>query len=101
MTLIHCLSLAIVLFGIGVYGVLTRRHLIGILLSIELMLNGANINFISFAHFGAKDPVAGSVFSIFIMAISACEIAVALAIVISLYRKNRHLDSERLEVLHG
>lgn len=93
--------LSLFLFAIGVYGVLTRRNLIGILLSVEVILNGANINFASFAHFRADDPVAGAVFPIFVMAVSACEMAVALAIIISMYRRRRRLDVYRLEELHG
>ena len=80
---------------------LTRRNLIGVLLSVEIILNGANINFAAFAHFRAADPVAGAIFPIFVMAVSACEMAVALAIIISMYRHKRRLDVYRLEELHG
>lgn len=101
MTLIHVLSLALILFGIGLYGLLTRRHLIGMLLSIELMLNATNINFIAFSRFQAADGSAGQVFSLFVIAISACEVAIALAIIINLYRRHKHLDVSQLEQLHG
>lgn len=101
MTLEKCLLLAGLLFAIGVYGVLTRRNLIGVLMSIELMFNAANINFISFAYFKAADGVAGSMFVLFIIAISACEMAIALAIVISIYRRNKNLDVYGLERLYG
>jgi NADH:ubiquinone oxidoreductase subunit K len=101
MTLTHCLTLSLILCAIGVFGALTRRNLIGILLSVEVILNGANINFAAFAHFKAADPVAGAVFPIFIMAVSACEMAVALAIIISMYRRKRRLDVYRLEELNG
>ena len=67
--------------------------LIGILLSVEIILNAANINFIAFAHFSATDAVAGAIFPIFVMAVSASEMAVALAIIISLYRQSNNLDS--------
>lgn len=101
MTLQHCVILALLLCAIGIYGLLTRRNLIGLLLSVEVLLNGANLNFAAFAHFRAADPVAGAIFPVFVMAVSACEMAVALAIVISLYRRRRNLDVEALEELHG
>jgi len=101
MTLERCLILAWILFAIGVYGLITRRHLIGSLMAIELMLNAANINFIAFVHFGSPHPAAGALFALFVIAVSACELAVALAIVIVLYRKQKHLDSKALNQLHG
>jgi len=99
MTLLTCLLLAFLLFAIGIYGVLTRRNVIGILISIELMLNAANINFVAFAYFRALDATAGAIFSLFVMAVTACEIAIALAIVISVYRRHGHLDSNQLTEL--
>jgi NADH:ubiquinone oxidoreductase subunit K len=101
MTLVNLITLSMLLCAIGVYGILTRRNLIGILLSVEIILNGANINFAAFAHFRAADPVAGSIFPIFVMAVSACEMAVALAIIISMYRRKKRLDVYRLEELNG
>jgi len=101
MTLTNFIALSLILFAIGVYGVLTRRNLIGILLSVEVILNGANLNFAAFAHFRASDPTAGAIFPIFVMAVSACEMAVALAIIISMYRHRRRLDVYRLEELNG
>lgn len=97
----HFLSLALLLLVIGVYGVLTRRNIIGILLAVEVILNAANLNFITFARWGGADPVAGSVFPVFVMAISACEMAVALAIIIAMYRQKKNLDVNRLRGLHG
>jgi NADH:ubiquinone oxidoreductase subunit K len=101
MTLVHFVTLSLILCAIGLFGMMTRRNLLGILLSMEVVLNGANINFAAFAHFKAADPVAGSIFPIFVMAISACEIAVALAIIISMYRRKKRLDVYRLEELNG
>ncbi len=101
MTLYNCLILAFVLFSIGVYGILTRRHLIGILMSVELMLNSSNINFVAFAYFNHNDPLAGTVFSVFVIAVSACEVAVALAIVIAMYRRHKNLDVDTLKELYG
>lgn len=101
MTLANCIALSLILCAIGIFGMLTRRNLLGILLSMEIILNGANINFAAFAHFRAADPVAGAIFPVFVMAVSACEIAVALAIIISMYRRKKRLDVYRLEELHG
>jgi len=101
MSLTNFIVLSLILCAIGVYGVLTRRNLIGILLSVEVILNGANLNFAAFAHFRASDPTAGAVFPIFVMAVSACEMAVALAIISSMYRRRRRLDVYSLEELNG
>lgn len=102
MNLGNTLLLSFVLFCIGVYGVLTRRQLIGILLSLEVILNSANINFIAFAWFRGGDATAGAIFPIFVMAISAAEMAVALAIIIAIHRqKNARLDIRQLRSLHG
>jgi NADH:ubiquinone oxidoreductase subunit K len=102
MTLENTLLLSFILFCIGVYGMLTRRQLIGILLSLEIILNSANINFIAFAFFRGGDATAGAIFPIFIMAISAAEMAVALAIIIAMHRQNTNrLDIQQLRRLHG
>lgn len=101
MTLHHCLILAVAVFSIGVYGTLTRRNIIGILLSIELMLNAANINFVSFAYFRGRDFEAGNIFPVFGIAVTTCEMAVALAIVVAMYRRHKNLDITNLEELNG
>ncbi len=101
MNLTSCLVLSFAMFAIGLYGVLTRRHLIGILMCIELMLNAANMNFIAFAYFTHPEPTAGAVFSIFVMAVSACEMAVALSIVVAMYRQSKTLDGDRMTDLKG
>lgn len=100
MTLMNCLILAFILFGIGLWGLIRRRHLVGMLISMEIMLNAANMNFISFAYFSAKDSTAGAVFSIFVIAVTACEMAVALAIIVSMYRRRKSLDVDQLRDLH-
>lgn len=99
MTLQACLMLAFLLFATGIYGMLTRRNAIGILISMELMLNAANINFIAFAHFKALDATAGAVFSLFVIAVTACEMAIALAIAIIVYRRHGFLDVDKLTEL--
>ena len=100
MTLMNCLILSFILFGIGLWGLMRRRHLVGMLISTEIMLNAANMNFISFAYFSAKDSTAGAVFGIFVIAVTACEMAVALAIIVSMYRRRKSLDVEQLRDLH-
>jgi NADH-quinone oxidoreductase subunit K len=101
-----CLLLSAALFAIGVFGLVTRRNLIAALMSLELMVNAALINFVAFARFGgthkvAGDPEAGTVFVLFAVAVTAAEMALALAIVIAVHRQRRHLDIRELDGLHG
>src|SRR5216110_2732017 len=93
------LTLAAALFSIGLFGVITRRNTIGILLGIELMLNAVNINLVAFARLYA-DPV-GLLFAVFTIAITVAEVAVGLAIVIVIYRVRRTIDADRLDLLRG
>lgn len=101
MTLERCLALAFLLFAIGAYGVVTRRHLVGLLISIELMLNAANINLVAFAYFKPGDATAGTAFAAFTIAVAACEMAAALAIVVAMYRRRHRLDVEQMKDLKG
>ena len=96
----YFLVLAAILFVIGAYGVLTKSNAIVVLMCIELMLNAANINFISFAYFTAQDSTAGALFSIFVIAVTACEMAIALAIIVTMYRRHKSLDVDQLRDLH-
>ena len=96
------LLVASCLFSIGLYGVLSRRNAIGILMGIELMLNAANINFIAFWRYGGPDPeLVGPMFVLFSIAISAAEAAVGLAIILMVFRHTRSTDLNRLDSLHG
>jgi NADH-quinone oxidoreductase subunit K len=90
MTLSTCLVLAAALFSIGVYGLLSRRQLVAILLSVELMANAGNIVFIAFSHF--RGGSLGQVFTIFSLALTVAEVVVGLALVLLLYR--RHGDTQ-------
>lgn len=81
------LILAAILFSIGLFGVITRRHVIGILMSVELMLNASNINFVLFNRYLANDGVFGQGFAISIMLVAVAEVSVALAIGILVYRR--------------
>jgi NADH-quinone oxidoreductase subunit K len=93
------LVLAALVFGIGLFGVLTRRNAVGILLGIELMLNAVNINLVAFAR--AQADVVGLVFTMFTIAITVAEVAVGLAIVIAIFRIRRTIEADHLDLLRG
>ncbi len=95
------LYLAAMLFGMGIYGLVTRRTLIGMLISSELILAAASINFMAFNRFPAPDPTVGQVFTLFIMAIAAAEAAIGLSIIIAVYRNYKSVDTEDLVDLQG
>lgn len=89
--------LSSILFTIGAVGVLIRRNLIILLLSIELMFNAANINFVAFSHY--FQDVSGQVFVVFVLTIAAAEVAVGLAIVIALYRSRGTVNVEEFNLM--
>lgn len=93
------LMLAGVLFAIGVFGVITRRNTIGILMSLELMFNAANINLVTFNNFVPADGLSGQIFSIFIIVVAAAEATIGLAIVLLIYRNWKGIDSESYGVM--
>ena len=95
------LVIAALLFSIGIYGVITRKNAIAILMGIELILNSANINFIAFNRFGGMDNLDGHVFSIFVIVLAAAEAAVALAIVINLFKNIESVDVDNADLLKG
>jgi NADH:ubiquinone oxidoreductase subunit K len=95
------LYLAVVLFGIGLYGVLSRRNLIAVLISVELILNAASINFMAFNRFLAPTPAVGQVITLFIMAVAAAEAAIALSIIMAVYRKLKSINVEQATELRG
>lgn len=82
------------LFFIGMYGLFTRRNMITMLMSIELILNSVNINFVAFNKYLYPDKLDGVFFTLFIITIAAAEAAVAIAIIINLYRSHRSIDVE-------
>ncbi|MEE8468894.1 MAG: NADH-quinone oxidoreductase subunit NuoK [Planctomycetota bacterium] len=100
----HLLALGAVLFAIGVAGFFTRRNLIVVLMSIELMLNAANLSFVAGARLhsaaGGID-LQGPIFAIFVIAIAAVEAAVGLALIIALYRRKQTVDLDRVNELKG
>jgi NADH-quinone oxidoreductase subunit K len=93
------LVLAALVFAIGLFGVLTRRNAVGILLGIELMLNAVNINLVAFSRFRAD--LTGIVFTLFTIAITVAEVAVGLAIVIVIFRVRRTIEADHLDLLRG
>lgn len=97
--ILFCLLLSALLFAIGVFGLLTRRNAIGILLSVELMANAVNINLVAFSrlHGGA----AGQVFALFAIALTVAEVAIGLALVMLMARQRRSIDVAEARDLHG
>ncbi|MGB5105978.1 MAG: NADH-quinone oxidoreductase subunit NuoK [Candidatus Zixiibacteriota bacterium] len=95
----HYLSLAVILFGIGFFGVLTRRNAIGILMSVELMFNAVNINLVAFNRFVTPADFTGQVFAIFTIVIAAAEVTVGLAIVLLIYRNFREIFVDKINLM--
>ena len=93
--LIHYLVVSSLMFFIGIYGFLVRKNLITMLMSIELVLNSVNINFVVFNRYLYPDKLEGHFFSLFVIAIAAAEAAVAIAIIINIYRKFNSIDVEK------
>jgi len=95
----HALVFSLLLFAIGIAGVLTRRNAIIILMSIELMMNAANINFIAFGT--RMHDLTGQVFSVFTIAVAAGEVAVGLAVVLALYRNRDTVYVDQVHIMKG
>jgi len=96
----HYLIVAAALFSLGLYGMLTRKNAINVLMSVELIFNSANLNLVAFSRFVTGDTE-GQVFALFVIVIAACEAAVALAIVMSLYRIIKDVNLDEASVLKG
>ena len=97
--LTHILIVSTALFFIGMYGLFTRRNMITMLMSVELILNSVNINFVAFNVYLYPEALEGVFFTLFIIAIAAAEAAVAIAIIINLYRNFRSIDVEDADEL--
>jgi len=93
----HFLILSAVLFGIGLIGVLVRRNVLVILMSIELMLNSANLTLVTFSRYSGD--ISGQIFAFLVMVVAACEVAVGLAIIISLFRNKDTVDVDRINIM--
>jgi NAD(P)H-quinone oxidoreductase subunit 4L len=101
MTLQTYLLLGLVLFCLGLYCVLSRRNLIGVLIGIELMMNAASLNFMAFNRFSVSDPSTGQVIVLIVIGLAAAEVAIFLSIILNVYRMRRSIDVEELKELQG
>ena len=95
------LVISSVLFSLGIFGIVTRRNAIAILMGIELILNSANINFVAFSRFGGMQKIDGHIFTIFVIVLTAAEAAVALAIIINLFKNAGSVDVDEANTLKG
>jgi len=91
----HWLILSAVLFAIGLYGVLAKKNAVVILMSVEIMLTAVNITMVAFSRYGQH--ITGQVFVIFIMVVAAAEVAIGLALIISIYRRRKTVDAEKYD----
>jgi len=99
-TMQHFLTVAAILFVLGLYCVLTRRNAVTVLMGIELILNSANVNFIAFSRYGTTE-IQGHVFAIFVIIMAAAEAAIALAIVLNLYKRMNSIDVDEADMMRG
>lgn len=99
-TLQHYLIVSAALFALGLFGALTRRNAVHVLMGIELILNSANINLVAFSRYGVGN-LQGQLFAIFVIVVAAAEVAVALAIVLTLYRLRRTPNLDEADILKG
>jgi NADH:ubiquinone oxidoreductase subunit K len=103
LTLTHFLVLGAVLFCIGLYGAISKRNAIAVLMGIEIMLNAVNITMVGFSFFNTVTPYAhyltGQIFAIFIITVAAAEAAVALAMIIAIYRKRDTVDVGEIDMM--
>jgi NADH:ubiquinone oxidoreductase subunit K len=96
----HYLVVSAALFSLGILGVLTRRNAVNVLMGVELILNAANLNLVAFSRFGPGN-LQGQMFAVFVIVIAAAEVAVALAIVLTLYRLRRTPNLDEADFLRG
>ena len=96
----HYLVVSSALFSLGMLGILTRRNAVNVLMGVELVLNSANLNLVAFSRFGTGN-LQGQLFAVFVIVIAAAEVAVALAIVLTLYRLRRTPNLDEADILRG
>ena len=99
-TLQHYLMVSAALFSLGLLAVLTRRNAVNVLMGLELILNSANVNLVAFSRFGVGS-LQGQLFAVFVIVIAAAEVAVALAIILTLYRLRRTPNVDEADLLRG
>jgi NADH-quinone oxidoreductase subunit K len=93
------LALALILFCIGLYGALTKRNTVIVLISIELMLNAVNINLVTFSKYGIAPSITGQIFALFAISVAAAEAAIGLAILIALYRSKKTVNIDEMDIM--
>jgi len=91
------LMLAAILFAIGLYGALSKRNAVIVLLSVELMLNAVNLNLVAFAKYGAVPSLTGQIFSLFTITVAAAEVAVGIAVLIALFRRRGTVNVDEFD----
>ena len=94
----HYLILSAVLFSIGLYGVLAKRNAVVILMCIEIMLNAVNLTLIAFSFYVVPTMLTGQIFAIFVMAVAAAEVAVGIAIIITIYRNRDSINVDKFDL---
>lgn len=99
--LAHLMTLAALLFSIGLYGALSRKNAIHVLMSLELMANAVNINLVSISRFVTPQTLDGHFFVVFSMVVSAAEIGLGLALVLAIYRRKRSVELDAVQELKG
>lgn len=97
----HILILSAALFAIGLYGVLSRRNVIGVLMSVEILFNAVGLNFVAFNRYLHPADLWGQGFTVFVIALAAAEAVVGLALVLVLYRSSRSVLLEKFNILKG
>ncbi|MBI2853606.1 MAG: NADH-quinone oxidoreductase subunit NuoK [Chloroflexi bacterium] len=95
----HYVVLSAILFSIGLYGTLGRRNAIVVLMGIELMLNAANISLVAFSRYLTPPALTGQVFALFVIVVAAAEAAVALAIIMTIYRNRRTIEVDKIDLM--
>ena len=95
--LTHWLALSAALFALGIYGLLTRHNAVGVLMSVEVMLNSAALNFVAFNRCVAPAAVDGQVLAIFIIAVAAAEVVVGMAIFVAIFKHHKNVDVTRMD----
>ena len=98
MTLQHYLLVSAALFSLGIFGVMTRKNAVNVLMGIELILNSANINLVAFSKYSSSG-IDGQMFAVFVIVVAAAEVAVALAIVLTMYRMIKTVNLDQADTL--
>ncbi len=98
-TLNHYLVLSAIVFCMGLYGALSKRSAIAVMMCLELMANAVNINLIAFARYVTPTTIRGQFFSIFVMVVSAAEVGLGLAIVLSIFRQKSSISLDRINLM--